>query len=80
MALDLVEKCTEPVNVPMVKRTKLGNNMRFLRLEAGISVRDMAKRLDVSRSYVSHVELGKRSISVQRLALFLEQCNQIDFD
>lgn len=37
-----------------------GNAMRQIRLKAGVAVREMARRLDVSAPYVSDLELGRR--------------------
>lgn len=38
---------------------KLGNNLRRIRTEKGISQGDIAKSLGVSRGFVSNVENGK---------------------
>lgn len=37
-----------------------GHTLRMLRTAAGISLREMAKRIDVSPAYLSQVELGKQ--------------------
>jgi len=38
---------------------KLGKNLKRIRIEKGISQGDIARELDVSRSFVSNIENGK---------------------
>jgi len=38
---------------------KLGDNLKRLRTEKGISQGDIARELDVSRSFISNIENGK---------------------
>jgi transcriptional regulator with XRE-family HTH domain len=45
----------------------VGQRLRRARLAAGISVREMARRVDVSPSFVSQVELGRTKPSVGTL-------------
>jgi len=40
---------------------KLGNNMKKLRLEKGMSQGDICRKLGVDRSYISNVESGKKN-------------------
>jgi transcriptional regulator with XRE-family HTH domain len=40
---------------------KLGNNMKKLRLEKGMSQGDICRKLDIDRSYISNVESGKKN-------------------
>lgn len=40
---------------------KLGNNLKRIRTERGISQSDIAKSLGVSRGFVSNIENGKRN-------------------
>lgn len=46
---------------------EVGQQLRRARLAAGISVREMARRVDVSPSFVSQVELGRTKPSVGTL-------------
>jgi len=42
--------------------TNLGKSLRIIRINAGDSMRDMAKKLDLSVSYLSAIENGKRNV------------------
>ncbi|MBI5077948.1 MAG: helix-turn-helix transcriptional regulator [Candidatus Yonathbacteria bacterium] len=46
---------------------KLGEQLRKIRLEKGMSQGDIAKKLGVHRSYVSGVERGIRNPTVKNL-------------
>jgi putative transcriptional regulator len=41
------------------------NNMKFYRKKAGLTQEELAKKLNVSKSYISLKETGKRSVSVE---------------
>ena len=45
----------------------MGERLRAVRRERGLSLRDLAKRLDVSPSLISQVETGRASPSVSTL-------------
>lgn len=45
----------------------IGENLRYLRKEAGLSVRDLAREIDVHHGTVSNWETGKLEISDDRL-------------
>ena len=50
---------------------KLGDNLKRIRLEKGISQAEIARSLDVSRGFVSNIESGKRNptlTTITRLA------------
>jgi transcriptional regulator with XRE-family HTH domain len=47
--------------------TPIGHQLRRARLAAGISLREMARRVDVSASFISQVELGRTMPSVGTL-------------
>ena len=54
---------------------KFGQRVRTIRLKQGLSQGDVAKRLDVHRSYISGIERGIRNPSlrvIQRIAKALE--------
>lgn len=42
--------------------TPLGKELRKLRIERGEIIKDMASRLNMSPSYLSSIEIGKRTI------------------
>jgi transcriptional regulator with XRE-family HTH domain len=48
--------------------TTLGETIRSLREEADISLRELAKKIDVSAPFLSDVELGRRFPSDETLA------------
>lgn len=51
----------------------IGNHLRAARLQRNISLREMARRIDVSPSFVSQVELGKARPSLGTLYSFLSE-------
>lgn len=56
--------------------TKFGLLLRELRFKNGMRLFDMAKRLDISSSYLSAVELGKKKITnelVENLKLLFNE-------
>jgi len=50
-----------------VAHTPIGQQLRRARIAAGISLREMARRVDVSASFISQVELGRTMPSVGTL-------------
>jgi transcriptional regulator with XRE-family HTH domain len=55
------------VSGPSVSPDQLGQRLRAVRLSLDISVRELARRIGVSPSFVSQIELGKTSPSVGTL-------------
>lgn len=51
---------------------RTGQQLRTLREKAGISLRDMAKLLDISAPFLSDLELGRRDWSEKRIDQFME--------
>jgi transcriptional regulator with XRE-family HTH domain len=64
-----MEKSTHTAEYAAV-RTEL----RAARRNAGISQRDLAERLGVSRSWVANVETGERRIDLVEFCWFLAAC------
>jgi predicted transcriptional regulator len=54
-------KISETVTVPNDEAN--GSLIRILRTKANMSLRELARQLDVSAPYVSDLELGRRSFS-----------------
>ena len=50
----------------MVKKT-LGNRIRELRKQKGISQEAFALSIDMDRTYFASIELGKRNVSLENL-------------
>lgn len=46
---------------------KIGQRIKEKRLEHGYSQEDLADRTDLSRSYISHVELGSKNASLETI-------------
>jgi len=44
--------------------TKIGNRIRELRLQTGLSQEKFAQKIGMDRTYFASVELGKRNISI----------------
>jgi XRE family transcriptional regulator, regulator of sulfur utilization len=47
---------------------KLGENLKRIRMEKGISQGDIARSLDVSRGFVSNIENGKTNPTLATIA------------
>jgi transcriptional regulator with XRE-family HTH domain len=58
---------TAPVELATVEANALGARLRALRLASGLSLRGLAKKLDITPSAVSQIELGLMQPSVNRL-------------
>ena len=55
--------------------TKIGNRIRELRLQTGLTQEKFAQKIGMDRTYFASVELGKRNISIiniERIANGLE--------
>lgn len=55
-----------------MKRTELGKFLKKLRIDNDEVIKDMAKKLGVSDSYLSQIELGNRKIPKAFLSRILE--------
>ncbi len=45
----------------------LGNNVRRIRQEAGLSQEELAYRAKLHRTYISSIERGERNVSVENI-------------
>ncbi len=52
---------------PIADHAKLGAFLRSVRIESGISQRDLAKRLNLPQSFISKLERGERQLQVLEL-------------
>lgn len=50
-------------------RIRLGNRVRKLRKQAGLTQVELAEKLGMDRSYLADVERGKRNVSLINLEL-----------
>jgi transcriptional regulator with XRE-family HTH domain len=51
------------------------NNIKYYREKAGLTQAELAKKLNVSKSYISLKETGKRGISVEEAQRFAKALN-----
>lgn len=58
--------------VPELSSQKIGHKIRDLREERGLSQKDLADKLNMTRSAISKVEHGTRKITLERLGRILE--------
>lgn len=54
---------------------RMGRNIERLRRRQRLSQDDLADRLDVEQSYISKIELGKRSPSLKTMCRIAEALN-----
>jgi transcriptional regulator with XRE-family HTH domain len=60
--------------------TQFGKLLRIIRVNSGDSAKDMAKKLNMSPSYLSTIENGKRNIPVDMDRLLIESYNLTEQD
>ena len=51
--------------------TKIGNRIRELRTQTGLSQEKFAQKIGMDRTYFASVELGKRNISIVNIEKIL---------
>ena len=61
---------------PVVNKAKLGKMMRRLREDSGLSLREVARRMEFSAPYISDCEVGNRELNTFELQRFINICNQ----
>jgi XRE family transcriptional regulator, master regulator for biofilm formation len=61
--------------------SNVGKRIKEIRQKRGLSVRELAKKMDTSHSYISRVENGKVTPSLETLVKMAEvlECNVSDF-
>jgi hypothetical protein len=69
--------CLKTVEVRKVDNAALGYMMRKLRQTQGVSLRYVARQMDLSAPYVSDMELGRRNWTVERVESFLKSLPQM---
>jgi len=57
-----------------LRRSRLGSLLRQVRLDAGLTQVDLARRLGQPQSYVSKCECGERRLDVFELEAFCRHC------
>lgn len=60
--------------------TEFGKLLRIIRVNSGDSARDMARKLNMSPSYLSTIENGKRNIPIDIDKLLIEAYNLSEKD
>ncbi|MBS1722993.1 MAG: helix-turn-helix transcriptional regulator [Armatimonadetes bacterium] len=60
--------------IPAAEHARLGGFVRKIRIEQGVSQRELAARLDLPQSFVSKVERGERQLQALE---FIEVCIKI---
>jgi transcriptional regulator with XRE-family HTH domain len=58
----------------------LGDNIRRIRHEAGISQEELADRAHLHRTYISSVERGERNVSIENIFAISEALNVLPAD
>lgn len=53
-----------------VENKKMGNAIRRLRLVKGYSLKEMSKEMEISQSYLSEIEHGKKGVDLEFLVKY----------
>lgn len=75
--LDLRDGCKVTRTVTEVDAVKYGMALRQLRLDSGITLRGMAKLLNLSPPFLSDCELGHRNLKLSAQIAFVEACSRV---
>ena len=59
----------------MTSGSEIGERVHQRRVELGLSIRELARRSDLSASFISQLERGKVNVSVDSLQRIAEQLN-----
>lgn len=54
---------------------KFGEKVRYVREKAGLTTEELAARLNVSQSYISHVENNRRLLGREKIVLLAKTLN-----
>jgi transcriptional regulator with XRE-family HTH domain len=65
------------VKVDEINHFRAGEIVRTARIKAGISLRNLARRMDFSAPFVSDLELGRRNWTRETFNLALETIKKI---
>jgi len=56
-------------------KQKIGNRIKELRAERGMSQEEVANTAEMGRSFMTHIESGRRNISIETLQRILTALN-----
>jgi predicted transcriptional regulator len=76
-AQNMIEECSIEVVRRELDLHKIGARMRRLREESDVSIRCMARHLEVSPPFLSDCELGRRNLGLERTQEFLAFCESV---
>lgn len=72
--LKLRKDCSRQVTEWRLDKETFGLCLRQLREDADISLREMARQLELSAAFVSDCELGRRYLSLQHQVRYITYC------
>lgn len=73
-ASEIRKACSKQVLVWQLNETKMGRRLRELRTDSRLSLRELAKLLEVSAPFPHDCEMGHRNLSNLHTILFVYYC------
>ena len=71
---DIRRACAREVTEVVLDLAEFGGALRRLRTDAGLTLREVARRLDKSAPFISDCELGRRKLKLTDQIRFVEIC------
>lgn len=75
-SIDMIRSCSHQVTEWRVDQVSLGAAMRQLRKDSGMTMREVARRMNLSAAFLSDCEYGNRKMSPGYLAIFIKFCKE----
>lgn len=76
LLLELHRECKAMKTVEVFDLVMFGQELRAMRLGADISLREMARRLNLSAPFLSDCELGRRNLKLNAQIKYVEFCSE----
>ena len=75
-AFIMAHRSQENKNLILKERKIFANNLKKARLEAGLTQEDLVKRTNLTQAFISDVETGKSTVSLDNASLLADAVGQ----